>query len=310
MPDARSKGPRPGDVTIINNIELVARLRDGKIVWEPNQPFQSDLDRDAAKKREKDEIRWMKEREADISKQRLAEAKQVQRAEQKRKEILLGNNGHGNARRREVIVKPSNLLVRTRDEEAQARAKGLDVSAPGQYRFLKESLSALEKEYAAQQHEARQKAYNMNRQRLGVRGGRSATEAGDKDDDNVDQLRARLATMSDDEFKALAQARKQRAKEDLSSIETKVSTCQRAEVDRRQNAREKAASSHNYTSSSNAPGQPPKNAQSNNGRKEGKAPNGKGAGGSGRGSGSGRGGRGKGKVKVRVNPKHDPDYCR
>ncbi len=211
---------KPGDTQTINNVELVAKRIDNKIVWEPAAPYESDASRDAARQAQKDEQRWLKKQEADTAEKRLAEAKQVQRRERARKETVLGaDTSSGGGRRRDPIVKPSELLLRTREEEAQARARSLDASAPGQYKFLAESLAALEKEYSMQEQEARRRAYERNRQRLLGDGGRGRSGGGGggngagegADDGGVEDLRSRLAKMSDEEFKALAQARKERA---------------------------------------------------------------------------------------------------
>ena len=221
------------------------------------------------------------------------------------------------------------LLAQTREEEEAARKAGMDKSAPKQYQFIKESLDALEAQHSVKERAAREQAYERNRRRLNVSGRADLNGAANADgaasDEEVDDLRSRLATMSDDEFKALAMARKARAEADLSSKEA---------------AKEAAPPSTRATAVdiSDDAGAAPLSARSGKGGSGGKAGSGgkgggKGGGGadkgstggatprgaaapnSARGKGGGGGGGGgaapaRNKKPVPLDPKDDPDYRR
>ena len=72
---------------------------------------------------------------------------------------------------------------------------------------------ALEKEYAEQLRVARERAYERNRSRLKVSG--SAHEEAEEEEEEEESMAVKISKMTDEEFKALAMERKQRAVEDV-----------------------------------------------------------------------------------------------
>jgi len=82
-------------------------------------------------------------------------------------------------------------------------------SDPKKYQFIKESLVALETDYAEQLRLAREQTYQRNRARLNV----SANV--DDEEEEMESMASKIAKMTDEEFKALALERKQRADADV-----------------------------------------------------------------------------------------------
>ena len=143
--------------------------------------------------------------EASAKDARVKEARELARKEQQRKaEIFGAENVYRTTKARGPLVQVPKLLQQTREEEEAARKAGLDKSQPKQYQFLKESLDAMEADYAKKERAAKERKYERDRKRLQV-GGKGDEAVGDEEeDDEMGDLSARLATMTDEEFKELA----------------------------------------------------------------------------------------------------------
>jgi len=85
-------------------------------------------------------------------------------------------------------------------------------SDPKKYQFLHETLVALEKRYAQELRQARERAYHQNRAKLRLTNLDAETE-----EEDVETLASRVTRMSEEEFKELALERKQRANADIAS---------------------------------------------------------------------------------------------
>ena len=206
---------KAGDTREMGGVTLVAVNRDGGIAWEAVDPPASVACRETQRHAERDEARWLLQQEQQVKDARTLEARELQRRETERKAQLLGADSvYRTSKTRGPLVQPSKLLLQTREEEAAARAAGMPQRAPQQYLFIKESLEEMERKYAAQERAAREKAYERNRRKLRVAGTSAAADSEEPEGEEED-LRSRLAKMTDEEFKALAMARKARADSDV-----------------------------------------------------------------------------------------------
>uniref|UniRef100_A0A7S0LII1 Uncharacterized protein n=1 Tax=Coccolithus braarudii TaxID=221442 RepID=A0A7S0LII1_9EUKA len=190
-------------------------------MWEPLNGIDSAASRDAQRRAELEEVRWASEKQAAVKDARVAEARDYERKEKQRKAQLLGaENVYRTSRVRGPLVPVPALLLQTRHEEEAARRVGMPTAAPKQYQFIKEALDALEKAYNEKEQTARQVLYERNRRRLNLDSGTGDTEAEAEAEEDIEQedLRARLAKMSEEEFKALAMARKARADSEVGVV--------------------------------------------------------------------------------------------
>jgi len=199
----------------MGGVTLVAVEKEGRLLWEPVDGIDSAASREEQRRAEKEEARWASEKQAAVKDARMAEARDYERKEKQRKAQLLGaENVYRTSKLRGPLVPVPALLSQTRDEEEAARRAGMPSSAPKQYQFIKEALDALEKAYNEKEQSARQALYERNRRRLNLGSGDdgNSTDASQAEEHAEEEdLRSRLAKMSDEEFKALAMARKARA---------------------------------------------------------------------------------------------------
>ena len=166
-------------------------------------------------------MRWLRDKEESVKEARVQEARDLARKEQQRKAELFGaEHVYRTSRVRGPLVSVPPLLATTREEEAAARRAGMDKSEPKKYQFIKEALDALEREHAAKERDAREKAYERNRRRLGMgKGGGAGADDEEEDEAEDDDLRSRIAKMTDEEFKLLALERKRRAEVELGATD-------------------------------------------------------------------------------------------
>ena len=139
QPASNGKGtPRakPGDEKEMGGVLLVAVEKDGRIKWEPVEEIDSLASREAKRRVERDEARWVKSMEDSVKDARVNEARELQRKERQRKAELFGAEHvyrNTNTRVRGPLVPVPALLTQTREEEAAARKAGMDKSAPRNY---------------------------------------------------------------------------------------------------------------------------------------------------------------------------------
>jgi hypothetical protein len=235
-------GPRTkvGDKKEMGGIDFVAVEKEGQIKWEPVDGIDSLASREAARRVEREELEFLRQQEEAIKDARVKEGREAHRKESQRKAQIFGAENvfrttkerhlppisliphththlgpppprHLSSRQtRGPLVQEPKLLVDTRLEEEAARKAGLDKTDPKKYLFLKESLDALEARYKAEELAAREKAYERKKGKLRIRDRPGA--AGDEaEDEEVEDLRTRLSKMTDEEFKALAEARRAKA---------------------------------------------------------------------------------------------------
>jgi len=156
------------------------------------------------------EARWMKDSEAQLREQRIAQARSLRQKDHSRKAAMFGaENVYRTQRTHDPVLPVPKLLADTRVEDDNARKAGMDKSDPKKYQFIKESLVALEEDYAEQLRLAREQIYQRNRARLNV----SANV--DDEEQEMESMASKIAKMTDEEFKALALERKQRADADV-----------------------------------------------------------------------------------------------
>jgi len=148
--------------------------------------------------------------ESQLLDKRMAQVRDLRHREQQRKADMFGAENFRPHRSRGPIVPLPQLLVNTRAEDEKARNDGMDKSEPKRYQFIKESLVALENEYAEQVRTARELAYEHNRSRLKVSNSSSALDL-----EEEEPMATKISKMSDEEFKALAIRRKQCADKDV-----------------------------------------------------------------------------------------------
>ena len=79
-----------GDQKEMGGVMLVAVERDGQIKWEPVDGIDSVAGREAQRRAERDEARWVKDMEATVKDARVQEAKEIARKERARKAELFG----------------------------------------------------------------------------------------------------------------------------------------------------------------------------------------------------------------------------
>lgn len=208
-----------GDTREMGGVSLVAVMREGRLAWEPVDGIESTASREAQQRVVKDEARWVKEQEAAVKEQRVQQARDLEKRERERKAELFGaENVYRSTKVRGPLLPVPKLLLSSREEEKAARAAGMDQSAPKKYMFIKESLDALEAQYAAKERAAREQMYERNRRRLKLSSSADMGQLEQEDEmgeGEEEDLRTRLSKMSDEEFKALAMARKERAKSEL-----------------------------------------------------------------------------------------------
>ena len=102
--------------------------------------------------------------------ERVQEAKDLARKEQRRKADLFGaENVYRTTKHRGPLLAVPALLAQTREEEAAARKAGLDRANPKAYQFIKESLDALEAQCAARPRARRRSPLARRSRRLAAR---------------------------------------------------------------------------------------------------------------------------------------------
>ena len=72
-----------GDTREMGGVMLVAVDKDGRIAWEPVGGIDSQASRDAQRRAAQDEARWLREQQAAIKDQRVAEAREIERKEKR-----------------------------------------------------------------------------------------------------------------------------------------------------------------------------------------------------------------------------------
>ena len=213
-------GPKAkaGDTREMGGVTLVAVAKDGQIAWEPVGGMDSQASRDAQRRAAQDEARSLRDTASAIKDQRVAEARDDERKERQRKAQMLGSDAvYRTSKARGPLIPVPKLLIETRLEEENARNMGMPQSAPKQYQFVKESLDALERDYATKEQAARGQAYERNRRKLRI-GGQGDGDAGeDEGEEEEEDLRTRLSKMTDAEFKVLAMERKARADSEVAA---------------------------------------------------------------------------------------------
>jgi hypothetical protein len=212
-------GPKAkvGDTREMGGVTLVAVAKDGQIAWEPVGGMDSQASRDAQRRAAQDEARSLRDTASAIKDQRVAEARDDERKERQRKAQMLGSDAvYRTSKARGPLIPVPKLLVETRLEEENARNMGMPQSAPKQYQFVKESLDALERDYATKEQAARGQAYERNRRKLRI-GGQGDSGADEDEGEEEEDLRTRLSKMTDAEFKVLAMERKARADSEVAA---------------------------------------------------------------------------------------------
>jgi len=159
------------------------------------------------------EARWLQDSQVVVHDQRVAQARDLRQREQDRKAEMFGaDTVYRTQKPKGPIVPLPQLLVDTRAEHARARKESIHKSDPKKYQFLHETLVALEKRYAQELRQARERAYHQNRAKLRLTNLDAETE-----EEDVETLASRVTRMSEEEFKELALERKQRANADIAS---------------------------------------------------------------------------------------------
>lgn len=204
----KGKHPKVGSTMEMGGVTLVAVEKDGRLVWEPAACFESTS---AQKQALPVDVRWIEDSAVVVQQQRIAQAHRLLQSEQQRKANAIGvEHVYRTHRLTWPHVPAPKLLIDTRAEDKQAREAGMDKLEPKKYQFIKESLIALERKYAEQLRTARENAYDRTRVRC-----RLADCASPQDE--LESVASQVDQMTDEEFKALAIERKQRADVDISS---------------------------------------------------------------------------------------------
>jgi len=200
----KGRNVKAGDIMEMGGLTLIAIEKEGRLAWEPmNNDDNSGCE-------QMQEARWLKDSEALLREQRIAQARSLRQKDHSRKAAMFGaENVYRTQRTHDPVLPVPKLLADTRVEDDNARKAGMDKSDPKKYQFIKESLVALEEDYAEQLRLAREQIYQRNRARLNV----SANV--DDEEQEMESMASKIAKMTDEEFKALALERKQRADADV-----------------------------------------------------------------------------------------------
>lgn len=148
--------------------------------WERRKREEHQRKREAANPQlaAKKDLGFIKQKERELAEKRIAERRALDHAERKQKEKM--GLLEKRPQRKNVYVKESAELLRYREEEALARAAGMDKKQPGQFRVIAEALEVEEAKHAEKVKKARDKAYVAARKRAGIDG---KVRIGDSDSD-------------------------------------------------------------------------------------------------------------------------------